>query len=515
MAFLVDDVYVYVQPPQPVLPAGQLAFVGAAAGMAQWGPVGVPLTANTPQQAVANWGVPINVGRDLVQDAALFLAQLPLGGFVGVRVSDGTDAVATGTLKDTAPATGLTISAKYTGTFGNNIVVTLGPGSNSGTVKTWKVTVQAGNNQPEIWDRIPGNVTGATTWQAIANAINLGQGGFNPASQYITAALGASALFPATGTQTLALTGGTNGGVITTAQAIGTDGGAGLRTGMYALRQQNMDLVWLAGNTDSTSWSTLLAFAKSEFAMAIGSLPAGTTIASAITAKLTAGIDDPYMILLLSEITYLDSYVQANVTLPATPVVAGLICSIQPQESPGNRVVNGILGTEQTLGANPQPFSATDLGTLEANGINVITGRIPSANAFGLRHGKNTSSNFATSEIPYGRKTNDIVRDLKGPVMGQFINRLQTIRANDPLRLAVLAAIDDYFGPQVSADEIDTYSRQCDLGNNPVANIRNGLLRADIIVEYLSVVDQFSIFLTAGQTVDVVAASAANNQAIQ
>jgi hypothetical protein len=170
--------------------------------------------------------------------------------------------------------------------------------------------------------------------------------------------------------------------------------------------------------------------------------------------------------------------------------------------------VYGILGTEQTLGTNPQGFSYSDLTTLEANGINTITSPIPSANALGLRHGKNTSSNFATSEIPYARKTNSIVRDLSGTVMGQFVNRLQTTQTNDPLRNGVLAALNGYFGPQVSQNKIDAYNVICDLTNNTPQTIAAGQLFATVIVQYLAVVDTFTINLTAGQTVNVNSAAA-------
>jgi len=512
----IDDVYASVSQPQPVLANGGSSFQGAGVGMACWGPLNTPLSANTPQDLLALFGPPINSGRDLVQDGVLFLKQLPQGGFVGVRVSDGTDVAATAVLMDSAgtPAAGLDLAAKYTGTFGNSIKVTLSKGSNySVSVPTWKIVVQAGSATPEVWDRIPG-ATGAAAWPAMLAAINNGQGANAPASKFVIASLPVtpSTLLPPTTAEAVTLTAGANGTTVTTSAQIGVDGGSGTRTGLYALRGAGMDVVWLCGNTDATSWPTLLAFAKSETSIGIGSLPAATTVASAVAAKLTAGIDDPYFILLLSEVTYLDTNLNTNVTLPATPVVAGLICSIAPHQSPGNRPVYGILGTEQSLGPAPQPFSRDDMNQLEANGINFVANPIPSANAFGLRHGKNTSSNFATSEIPYGRKTNSLVRAFSGTVMGQFINRLQTVRADDPLRNAVLAAFNDYLGPQKAALEIDNYDVRCDLTNNSPANIRSGLLRADVIVEYLSVVDQFIISLTAGQTVDVVAASAASTQ---
>ena len=136
----------------------------------------------------------------------------------------------------------------------------------------------------------------------------------------------------------------------------------------------------------------------------------------------------------------------------------------------------------------------------------VVTNPIPSGNTFGTRHGKNTSSNFATSET-YARKTNDIVRNLGGQTLGQFVNKLQSTRNNDPLRLQVSAALNGYLAPQKSNGIINDFRVTCDATNNPATSIRAGILVAEVVVSYLSVVDKFICNLTAGQTVDVVAAS--------
>jgi hypothetical protein len=504
----VDDVYINVLPPQPVLLSGTGLFNGATVGAASWGPVNTPITVNTPQQALATFGPPINSGFDIVQDAALFLNQGPAGGVTCVRVAGTGATTATGTIEDSASAAGANGTALYPGSFGSQIVVTIAAGSNSATgALTWKVSTQLGTQAAQVWDRIPGQ-TGAVAWANIISAVNTGYRGAPP-SNCVRLALPStpSALLPVA--QSVTFTGGSNGAALTTTQQIGVDGGSGSRTGMYALRGTGFDTVWLAGNSDSTSWATLLAFAKSEGGECIGSFPLGTSVASAVTAKLSAGIDDPQMILLLGWVTYLDTQLNTNVTFAPSGTAAGLICSVQPHQSPGNRQVYGLLGTEQTLGTNPQGFSYSDLTTLEANGINTITSPIPSANALGLRHGKNTSSNFATSEIPYARKTNSIVRDLSGTVMGQFVNRLQTTQTNDPLRNGVLAALNGYFGPQVSENTIDAYNVICDLTNNTPQTIAAGQLFATVIVQYLAVVDTFTINLTAGQTVSVTAQSTA------
>ena len=442
-----------------------------------------------------------------MQEGSLFLKQLPIGSVVGVRVTDGTDLAATATVRDSAatPLPALVLTALYTGSFGNTLKYTLSAGSNSTVaVPTYKLSMQLGQFVPEVFDRIV-PLTGVAPWAALVAAVNSTTSG----SKSVVAALSAtpSLLAPATAGSAGVFAGGTDGAGITTAIAVGVDGASGLRTGMYALRSQNLDAVWLAGIADATCWTTVAAFARSEKAVGYGSIPTGLSVASAIQAKLGAGLDDPYFVVTKDFVTYLDSYLGLNATVAPACLVAGIACGVSAEQSPGNRPAFGIIGTENTINPNGQPYSTADLANLEAAGIMVVTNPIPSGNTFGTRHGKNTSSNFATSEIPYARKTNDIVRNLGGQTLGQFVNKLQSTRNNDPLRLQVSAALNGYLAPQKSNGIINDFRVTCDATNNPAASIRAGILVAEVVVSYLSVVDKFICNLTAGQTVDVVAAS--------
>lgn len=503
---LLDDVYISVRQPQAVFGGSASAFNAGTVGASSWGPKNVPVTAGNPQALFRAFGPPINSGFDIVQEGALFLKQFPIGSVIGVRVTDGTDLPASVTLKDTAAANALILTAYYTGTFGNTIKVALTAGSNSTVaIPTYKIALQIGSFVPEVFDRIAPLGVGQPIWPALVAVINNTTSG----SKLCVASLPGtpSTIAPAAAGTTAALLGGLDGTALTTSISVGSDGSAGARTGMYALRAQYLDAVWLCGNSDSTAWTTIAAFARGEKAIGYGSLPTGLTVSAAIQAKLAAGLDDPYFVLSKDYVTYLDSYLNSNVTVPPACVVAGITCSISPEQSPGNRVARGLIGTEMTISPNSQPYANSDLANLEAAGIMVITNPIPSANAFGMRHGKNTSSNFATSEIPYGRKTNDIIRVLGSVVLGQFVNKLQSTRANDPLRGQVLAALNGYFAPQKSNGVINDFRTQCDVGNNPPVSVRAGVLTAEVVVSYLAVVDKFICNLTAGQTVDVIAAS--------
>ena len=103
---------------------------------------------------------------------------------------------------------GITINALTTGTFGNDITITLAAGSTSGTKATVSVTGQA----DEVYDNIAGS--GATFWTNLETAINA-------SSRLVTATAGSGTDGPTLGAYPL--TGGTGDRVNFTATAtIGT-----------------------------------------------------------------------------------------------------------------------------------------------------------------------------------------------------------------------------------------------------------------------------------------------------
>lgn len=501
-AALLDDVYVAVQSPQVVITSSANAFLGGMVGCASWGPFNTPLSASTPQQLFNLFGPPIGSGYDLVQEGSLFLSQGPLGGVVGVRVQDGTALKAVGSFQS------LALSGAYPGTFGNQIAVLLIPGtlSVSGSL-TWKVVVQAGTNQPEVFDNIPQSATPATTWANIIAAINTGLNAARGKSIWITTALsGAGSSQPTAQAAVYTLSGGTDGtSGMSTSISLGSDGAAGSRTGLYALRNANCDQVWLCGNRDyANAGPTLITFAHSELCMVHTSMPTGQSPSTRITNKINAGLSDPYLVFNADDVVFLDSYLNNYYRVPQSCVVAGVICSQSPQQSPGNHGVTSVVNTAWVQDGN-QVFSSNDMGSMEAAGIMFLNNPIPSGQILGLRHGKNSigASNFAVSEIPYGRMTNFLVNAFSGPVMGQFINKLQSTSPTDPLRTQVQNAFNTFLGPLLGNNIINAYSATCNLSNNPPSQIVQGILQADVVVQYLSVVDKFVINLTAGQTVSI------------
>jgi hypothetical protein len=141
---------------------------------------------------------------------------------------------------------------------------------------------------PETFDNLAAGLSGNAVWVAIAAAINNGSSALRGPSKLVVAAAGASTAAPVATSVTLS--GGTDGASgVTATQMIGTDGTS--RTGMYALRATGCLNAFLADCDASTSWTAQVAYGLSEGTHMIGTGPAGDTIANAVTAKSTAGID--------------------------------------------------------------------------------------------------------------------------------------------------------------------------------------------------------------------------------
>ncbi len=83
-----------------------------------------------------------------------------------VRVTDGTDLAATIALKNTATptaATGMTLTAKYSGTKGNGITAKISTGT--AVNASYKLTVYFPGQTPEVFDNITGS--GAALWASL------------------------------------------------------------------------------------------------------------------------------------------------------------------------------------------------------------------------------------------------------------------------------------------------------------------------------------------------------------
>lgn len=502
-AQVVPDLIIQIIPPALNLngvPSNGLGIVGTA----QWGPVGAPVVFGSMAQYWQNFGNIQNRKYDIGTVAAAAVMQ-GANNFRGVRVTDGTDAAATATLKDGAgsPQIGLTFTSKYTGSLANGDMVTIATGTQTGS---WKLVLSRPGLTPEVYDNIGGGTSplaGAALWAALAAAVNNGVAGARGASGLMVAAAGPSTAAPVAGTSTLS--GGADGATtITGTVLLGVDGNT--RKGMYGLRGTGCALAVLADCDDSATYTSQVAYGLSEQMYMIGVTPAGDTPSNAATNKATAGIDTTAFKLMLGDWVYWNDTANGLVRMISPQgFVAGLLATQGPQYSALNKPLQGIVGTQRSYANNP--YSTAELTVLGLAGIDVITNPCPGGSFFGCRFGHNTSSNSSIHGDNYSRMVNYLAVTL-GAGMGQWVGQLQSTQANDPWRRGVKSTLDNFLQnmktpPGMTPAMIDDFQTQCDLNNNPVANINAGIGQADVKVKLLSVTETFLVNMQAGQTVTV------------
>ena len=281
-ALVVPDLYVQIVPPQNLVLNGVPTNVVGVVGTAPWGPIGQPVIVATMSNYAQTFG-PITARKYDMGTQVATAIQQGAQNFRCVRVSDGTDNAA----QAAATGTTFTFTALYTGSLGNQIVVTMGAGSQVGT---WRVTVALPGLAPEVYDKIGG--TGAGFWTALALAINQGQGLLRGPSQLVVASANGTTAAPAVFALTLGAgsggTAGTDGATtITAATLIGSD--ILPRHGMYALRGQGCGIALLADADDPTQYTTQAAFGLQEGIYMMLTGPAGDTITNAVSVKQQSG----------------------------------------------------------------------------------------------------------------------------------------------------------------------------------------------------------------------------------
>jgi uncharacterized protein len=393
------------------VPTNIIGFVGTAS----WGPVNSPTTVFGMNGYTAQFGFPENLPYDMGTQV-MCAASLGAEEFVCVRVTDGTDTKATIDVVDvTTPTavTGLVATSVYTGSFGNNINISIARGTNytSGT-PLYKVTVTlpigSGTAIPEVYDNIGG--TGLALWQNMVNAINMGQGALTGPSQYITAAIGTSTAAPEVAAYVLA--GGTDGNTtITDATLIGSD--TFPRSGMYAMAGANASLMVLCAVTTAADYITQYEFGQTNAMYAITVRPESELYPAAVTAKVNAGINSPWCKILIGDwVRIQDNYNNVQRYVSPQGFASGVLDVTEPQLSGLNKpIVSQIFLGTQSSDANVI-YTNTDIAAIRQNGLDVIATPSPAGNYFSLQTGANTSSNTLANQDNFPVLTDFIAESL-------------------------------------------------------------------------------------------------------
>jgi phage tail sheath protein FI len=492
-ALIVPDAYVQIVPPAINVFNGLPTNVLGVVGTASWGPVNQPAIIGGMQGFAQLFG-PIAARKFDLGTQIATAVQQGANNFRCVRVTDGTDLAASAAL-GTAPMN-ITFTSKYTGSYGNGTQVTISAGSSSTTASpTFKLTIAMPGVQ-EVFDNIGGS--GAALWANMASAVNSGLGVARGPSLLIVATAGTGAAAPSLATTPLA--GGNDGAAtITATTLVGQD--TVPRKGMYALRSLGVSVAWLADADDATQWASQLAFGVSEGVYMIGTGPLGDTIANALTAKQTAGIDSPWFKLMFGDWVYWQDSVN-NVLRLVSPqgFVGGLLGNLSPQNSTLNKQLFGIVGTQRSSNPANGVYAYAELQSLIGGGIDVIANPSPGGNYFGAQAGHNSSSDPARNTDAYTRMTDYIAASL-GAATGRFVGQLQTPQQ----QLNAKASLDNFFAGLQGQNQIGAFKVTLDATNNPPARVALGYEQADIQVTYLNVVEKFLVNFQGGGSVVIAA----------
>jgi phage tail sheath protein FI len=497
-ALVVPDLYVQIVPPQNLVLNGVPTNVVGVVGTASWGPIGQPVIVATMADYAQSFGPIVARKYDLGTQVATAVQQ-GAQNFRCVRVTDGTDAAA----QVMVPATTFTFTALYTGSLGNQVMLTLGAGSKT---NTWRLTITLPGLQPEVYDNIAG--AGATFWTALAAAVNQGLGPQRGPSQLVVANAGGVTVAPAAFSLSLgAGTAGADGAnTVTAALLVGND--IPPRSGMYALRGQGCGIALLADADDSSQWTTQAGFGLQEGIYMILTGPAGDTILDAVAIKSQAGLDSYSAKLMFGDWLWWSDQVNNTIRLVSPQgFAAGRLANLSPEQSSLNKPLYGVIGSQKsgTPGSGQSTsYSSADLAALLSTGIDVIANPQPGGSFWGVRGGHNSSSNPAVNGDNYTRLTNYIAATLAAG-MGQYVGQVINANLFQRIRATQLSFLQNMLGQGLlgSTDGSLPFSVVCDTSNNPATRTGLGYVQSDAQVQYQAINEKFIVNMEGGQTVQV------------
>ena len=502
-ALVVPDLYVQIVPPQNLVLNGVPTNVVGAVGTASWGPVNQPAIVSTMADYARTFG-PVMPRKYDMGTAIATAVQQGAQDFRCVRVTDGTDVAASYALFFANNAYAMLLTARYSGSLGNQIAVALNPGSAAGT---WRFTLGLPGQVSENFDNLPA-ATPQQFWSALVSAINTGASALRGPSQLCIATLGSSAatMAPAPLVNQMLLNGTDGATGVTAATLVGAD--TLPRKGMYALRGQGCALALLADADDPATWTTQAGFAISEGLYAVLTGPAGDTIANAVAAKQSAGLDSYGAKLMFGDWLYWSDPINGVVRLVSPQgFAAGRLSNLSPEQSSLNKPLYGVVASQKS-GTPGSPsvagYSGAELSVLLGAGIDVIANPQPGGAYWGVRGGHNSSSNAATNGDNYTRLTNFIAATLAAG-MGKFVGQVINADLFRRIRATQLSFLQNLLGQRIlgSTDGTQPFSVICDTSNNPAARTQLGYVQSDAQVQYQAINEKFVVNLEGGQTVQV------------
>ncbi len=345
------------------------------------------------------------------------------------------------------------------------------------------------------------NITLASTGSVIEVVLlTTGSGYMNPTVVFSSGTASATATvgsqnLPATPASPYLFTGGTDGNAGVTGTTLLGSNSAPVPTGMYALGNANTSLFALVDCDTASTWSIQNAFGTTIGSQAIIVGPPSQTVAAGVTAKSNAGIIQNSSIYLLGDwCGYLDTN-NNNIVRLISPqgFYAGIMGNLSPEQSPLNKVMNGVIYTQKSQMG--QIYQDSDYVTMMQNGIEVISNPIPAGTSFGCETGKSAGLDLSTNNVNIQRMANFLALSFsRSGVIGAYIGLLQTPSVQDSARASLVSFLQSL----VANQQIEAFKVVLDSTNNPNNRVVLGFMEAQITVQLFSVIIVFLIDLNVG-----------------
>jgi phage tail sheath protein FI len=275
------------------------------------------------------------------------------------------------------------------------------------------------------------------------------------------------------------------------------------RTGMFALLNTGVSVAMLADLTDETSFPSQIAFGLANGVEMVGVSVSGDQISTAIANKASNGIDSfGFKFLFGDWVFWLDTINNQQRLVSPQGFAVGELVALSPQNSPLNKQLQGIIGTQKSL--SNQQYSNADLQALIGAGIDVIANPSPGGSYFSLQAGHNSSSNPLQHGDAYTRMINFLaVTFLTG--MGQFVGDLDSPTIQAELLATLSAFLDNLADQGMIGNSKGTtpYAVFIDPDLNPDSQIALGNLQISAQVQFLAVIENLIINVQGGSSVQI------------
>jgi phage tail sheath protein FI len=440
--------------PRPT-PAVSLASIGIV-GTFSKGPVNTPVTIGSLEQLIEVFGEHKPGLTGYLSARGAF--HQGANDLKVVRVGSSSLAAANLVLKDAANAESVKVEAVTPGTWGNEIKVAVTGGSQIGTFKlvvVWGKVVETHDN---------------------LTLDNLG----NVKSQLVKLSKAAGATQIPANLSATPLSGGDDGADATDSDYIGTVDAQGNRTGLKVLEPVRVAIVVLAQQYSEQAHAALIAHCAAAtwgegLRVAVLNTAPGLTVDAA--AEATAELDSMRAIMAYP---WLEPLEEPGTYVAPDGYYAGRLAVLAAQQSPSNKEIAGITGTERY-------FTEAEVKALTLARISPVT--LVPGRGYRIRNGLNLASDPAWSQTNIRRAFDQLEMEV--------YDALQWVisEENTPdLRMAVAAQLDALLENKKRKREIYDYKPTvCDDTNNTAETIAARILNVRLRVRPVYAADYVDV----------------------